>query len=69
MAHLKLKHIGIDSWDRPVYIDQYNNLWKDISLSKNPDMSTLHTVSDNTLDGEPDYPMDHYENVHSYEIV
>jgi hypothetical protein len=51
----KLKFIGIDSWDRPVYKDEKGKLWKDINLG----MGTpyLHSVSNNDFEGEPDSPI------------
>ena len=52
---LTLKFIGIDSWDRPVYRDQSNRLWKDVTLgSVRPD---LCSASGNEFEGEPDEPI------------
>lgn len=50
-----LRHIGTDSFYRPVYEDQHGQLWKDIGQPHGtPD---LHSVSGNTLDGEPEAPL------------
>ncbi|MGL5254548.1 MAG: LPD11 domain-containing protein [Brevinema sp.] len=53
---LIMEYIGEDFWSRPVYRDQFNRIWKDISLgmSGEPD---LHSVVDNDVDGEPDTPI------------
>lgn len=50
---LILQYIGSDDWDRPVYQDQFERLWKDTELG---DSATplLHSVIGNTFDGEPD---------------
>lgn len=49
---LVLTFIGMDSWDRPVYKDETEQLWKDVDPRKNrkPD---LCTVQGNSFDGEP----------------
>ncbi|GFI36484.1 hypothetical protein IMSAGC015_00645 [Lachnospiraceae bacterium] len=52
---LTMKPIGIDSWSRPVYEDQYGRLWKDITLgSHTPE---LCSALNNAFDGEPDLPI------------
>lgn len=53
---LVLKYIGIDSWSRPVYQDQFNHLWKDIDLGYFSKPS-LCSVCPNDFDGEPDSPI------------
>lgn len=60
---LKLQFIGFDDWDRPVYRDEKERVWKDVDPSDghNPD---LHKSSTNEYDGEPDY---RYEG--EFEIV
>jgi len=30
----KLRFIGIDYWDRPVYRDESGDIWKDVNLRK-----------------------------------
>lgn len=49
---LKLKFIGIDNWDRPVYCDEDKNIYKDINLGVGT--LSLCTVSGNDFYGEPD---------------
>ena len=52
---LTLKFIGIDSWDRPVYRDQSNRLWKDVTLGSTKPQ--LYSALDDNFDGEPDLPI------------
>ena len=52
---LTMKPIGIDSWSRPVYEDQYGHLWKDITLGSH--MHDLYSALNNAFDGEPDFPI------------
>lgn len=66
-AKLILTLIGTDSWDRPVYKDQYGNRWKDVSLGS-PKMETLHSCCGNEFEGEPDMPMCTYKGVEDFEI-
>ena len=57
-----LKYIGIDAWDRPVYRDNHDKLWKDVNLGYGEPY--LHSSSDNSFEGEPDMPIkDEYEIV------
>jgi len=51
----KLRLIGIDSWDRPVYRDESGSLWKDVNLGNGE--LYLHNASDNDFEGEPDMPL------------
>ena len=51
----KLKYIGIDAWDRPVYKDESGILWKDVNLGSTE--LYLHNSSNNEFDGEPDMPI------------
>lgn len=50
---LELNYIGTDHWDRPVYIDQHENLWKDIELGDGETPSLYYAGKD--FDGEPEY--------------
>lgn len=56
---LRLKFVGMDSWDRPVYRDDIGTLWKDVDprAGMEPDLCT----SDNEFDGEPDTGMKYLE--------
>lgn len=65
---LILTHIGVDSWDRPVYKDQYGNRWKDVSLGTDPSMKTLHICCGNEFEGEPDMPMSCFSKVKGFVI-
>ena len=52
----KLRFIGIDYWDRPVYRDESGDIWKDVNLGcGNP---SLHDSTNNDFDGEPGCPID-----------
>ena len=51
----KLRLVGIDSWDRPVYQDESGKLWKDVNLGSGE--PCLHSESSNDFDGEPDMPI------------
>lgn len=53
---LKLKYIGRDSWERPVY-DCDGRLYVDVipRAKYKPEICTKH---DNAFDGEPDTPID-----------
>ena len=52
---IKLRFIGVDGWDRPVYRDESGRLWKDVNLGDGDPY--LHSSSDNEFDGEPDMPI------------
>lgn len=52
---LELKFIGIDNWDRPVYRDKNNILYKDVNLGHGN--FELTTVCDNDFYGEPEAPI------------
>lgn len=56
MEVLVLKHIGNDSWDRPVYEAPNGRLYKDVDpIQKNsPDLCTAYQ---NKFNGEPDTPI------------
>lgn len=56
---------GMDSFDRPVYIDEAGKLWKDVDPLSNC-KPNLCTAYNNEFDGEPDTPMKYikrYEGV------
>lgn len=52
---LKVKFIGIDNWDRPVYKDEKGTIYKDTNLGVGE--MDLHTSSNNNFYGEPDVPI------------
>ena len=58
---LKVKLVGIDSWDRPVYKDKSGNLYKDVNLGRGE--LDLHTAVNNDFYGEPDSPISDYIKV------
>jgi len=58
----KLRLIGVDGWDRPVYKDEAGKLWKDVNLGSGTPY--LHNVVNNDFEGEPDSPIKE-----EYEIV
>lgn len=53
---LVLTYIGEDFWERPVYQDQFNHLWKDVELGEGLRPS-LHSAINNEFEGEPDMPI------------
>ena len=65
IRNIHLWHIGRDSHSRPVYKDEQGKLWKDVNPKADCPAKLCSTL-DNTLDGEPDTPMEymeHYQNV------
>ena len=52
---LKIKLVGIDNWDRPVYKDYKGTFYKDVNLGTGN--LALYTSSGNKFEGEPDYPL------------
>lgn len=53
---LKVKIIGIDNWDRPVYQDEKGKLYKDVNLGTG--CLALCTATNNQFYGEPDIPIE-----------
>ena len=51
----KMKYLGMDSHDRPVYEDEDGNLWKDTDPRSHVPPS-LYSALNNVYDGEPDLP-------------
>lgn len=63
MSDLNLSFIGWDSWDRPVYKDENDQLFKDIDPRKDKPPNICTTES---FDAEPDFPVEvieRYKNV------
>ena len=60
---LQLTYIGEDDWNRPMYKDQNENLWKDIECG-DFEIPVLYASSNNDVDGEPDSPI-----LQEFEIV
>jgi len=58
---LKVKIIGIDNWDRPVYQDEKGKLYKDVNLGTG--CLALCTATNNQFYGEPDTPISDNINV------
>lgn len=52
---LKIKFVGIDNWDRPVYKDEKGNIFKDTNLGHGK--LALCTSVNNDFYGEPDAPI------------
>ena len=50
---VKMKHLGMDSHDRPVYED--GNLWKDTDPRSHVPPA-IYSAMNNAFDGEPDLP-------------
>ena len=48
---LKLREIGVDDWERPIYKDEKGRIYKDINLGKGK--LDLYSVINNSLLGEP----------------
>lgn len=55
---LILHYIGQDDFACPIYEDQNGKIWKDIDLGEG-DSPSLYSVTGNSADGEPLYPIDH----------
>lgn len=53
---LKLKYLGSDEWSRPVYKDQFERLWKDVSCGSDT-IPNLYSVEGYEYEGEPDLPI------------
>jgi len=53
---LVLKHLGYDSWDRPVYEDSKGRLYVDVDPIGDR-QSNICTKCNNEFDGEPDCPV------------
>lgn len=53
---LVLTYKGEDFWSQPVYQDQFEHLWKDLSLGE-CDQPNLCSVSNDEFDGEPVSPI------------
>jgi hypothetical protein len=51
----QLQFYGLDNWDRPVYIDQAQQFWKDVNLGKG--IPYMHSAANNAFQGEPDMPI------------
>jgi len=51
----KLYYVGTDNWDRPIYKDDNQRLWKDLNLGRGK--PELYRSSNDEMDGEPDYPV------------
>ena len=73
---MKLKYIGKNDWDNPVYKDENNRLWADV------EMNTLHlneggkvhkcdlcSLTNNEIDGEPNYSMADVEKYKDVEVI
>jgi len=55
MKDLELKQIGIDDFNRPVYKDNDDKLWKDVNCDGLH--IALYSACNNEFDGEPDMPI------------
>jgi len=58
----ELRFIGVDNWNRPVYRDTLNKIWKDVNCGQG--IPHLHSSVNNHFYGEPDMPM-----MGAYEII
>lgn len=68
MNKLELTYIGLDSWSRPVYKDNNENLFVDVDSRewRRPEICTKYN---NQFDGEPDTPIQYIKKYDSVEIV
>lgn len=55
MKSVELTFKGMDSWDRPVYVDSNGRIWKDVDPRRGIAPSLFSSVDD-SFDGEPDCP-------------
>ena len=67
-AILHLKYLGMDSWDRPVYMDGEGIIWKDVDLRAEWN-AKLCTSVNNEFDGEPDTDMMYFEKYQNVTVV
>lgn len=67
-AVLSLKYLGMDSWDRPVYMDDEGTIWKDIN-PRAEWKANLCTSVGNEFDGEPDMGMEYFEKYQNVSVV
>ena len=65
---LHLKYLGMDSWDRPVYMDDEGMIWKDVE-SRADRKANLCTSVGNEFDGEPDTDMECFEKYQNVSVV
>ena len=65
MSDLNLHFIGWDSWDRPVYKGEDDQLFKDVNPRKDnlPEICTTEG-----LDDEPDFPVETIERYKNSQI-
>lgn len=61
---IKLKLIGEDSWNRPVYEDDKGNIFKDTNLGD----GKLALCTASSFEGEPDTPIGYIERYKSAEF-
>lgn len=66
MEKLKLKHIGRDSWDRPVY-ESGGRLYVDVDPRSDRDPA-ICTKLNNGFDSEPDTPIEVMDRFKGMEI-
>lgn len=64
---MKLKYLGMDNWNRPVYEDENERLWKDVCPLKHQEPD-LCTSMYNEFNGEPDTNMKYIEKYEDIEI-
>ena len=67
-AVLHLKYLGMDSWDRPVYMDDEGIIWKDVDPRAEWN-AKLCTSANNEFDGEPDTDMMYFEKYQNVTVV
>lgn len=60
---IELKPIGIDNWDRPVYINKDGKIYKDISLGQGNLRDSLCSAVNNEFYGEPFIPLRKDKNI------
>lgn len=65
MEKFTLKYIGVDGWNRPVYTDENDKLFKDVNCGEGK--LALCTVC-GEFEGEPDTPIEYIEKYQGIEI-
>jgi len=65
MEKLKLKFLGKDSWNRLVYKDENDNIFKDINLGD----GEIDLCTSSGFDGEPDTPINYIKKYQDIEII
>lgn len=68
MNKLILNFIGTDSWSRPVFKDEDENIFKDTNLGDGAEHGIFHLCTSYDFEGEPDTPIEYIEKYKDVEF-